>query len=259
MRMRMHTSCGTQPNYDGLLAETYLQRHESFRTPQFPGGLGDAPPLNIPALTTTLATVGTATGALIAGSTLFGSLAGPIGAAAGIVAGLIQTLIANSGCGQTCVLASDAANQLGDALATAMHAYLDAPVHTQSMQQAYIALFNQSVQALQSYCSNPQLGAAGKRCISERLVRGGTAPWCPNPGGTGCGWYETLLDPVANDPTVVPDSQVAGASPESSVSGAVSSVADTVSSVLGGISPTFLMLAAAGLILASSLGPGKGH
>jgi hypothetical protein len=132
------------------------------------------------------------------------AIAGPIGAAvaAGVEVGL---LIANifSGCGQTCVLASDAANQVGAALVKNNDAYWGAPTHYYSMQQATLNNVLTGIKALQAYCGQPQLGDAGKRCISERLVRGGTAPWCPT--STGCDYWSVFYDPVAADPNVVPD------------------------------------------------------
>jgi len=80
------------------------------------------------------------------------------------------------------------------------------PEHkTRSAQAASLALVDFAFSKVQQGCSNPALGTAGQHCISERLVRGGTAPWCPNAGHTGCDWYALFRDPIANDPDVHPD------------------------------------------------------
>ena len=55
------------------------------------------------------------------------------------------------------------------------------------------------------FCGNPALGDAGVRCVNERLVRGGTAPWCPSPDHRGCDYLTSTRDPIANDLAVVPD------------------------------------------------------
>lgn len=73
---------------------------------------------------------------------------------------------------------------------------------TPQAQAAALAVVDASLNAVQQGCSNPQLGTAGQRCISERLIHGGTAPWCPQPGHTGCDWITLYRDPIANDPAV---------------------------------------------------------
>jgi hypothetical protein len=78
------------------------------------------------------------------------------------------------------------------------------PEHkTVSAQAASLALVDYALAKVQQGCSNPALGTAGQHCISERLVRGGSAPWCPTV--TGCDWYVLFRDPIANDPQVHPD------------------------------------------------------
>ena len=81
--------------------------------------------------------------------------------------------------------------------------YWGASPRTKSTQQYVLSQMQQIISALQQACSSPALGAAGQRCISERLVRGGTAPWCPT--GTGCDYYTSIVDPIANDTNVVDD------------------------------------------------------
>jgi hypothetical protein len=123
------------------------------------------------------------------------------------------------GCGQTCIQATQYANQAAEALDKARSIYMSAPVHYYSAQQGTLQLMQQVFDALNEACGDPTLGKAGQNCISERLVRGGTAPWCPNPGHVGCDWITYYYDAVAKDPTVVPDP-----SPLSSVESSLSSV-----------------------------------
>ena len=140
----------------------------------------------------------------------FGAVGGPMGAAIGaIAAGLIQVgaLIAQQfqGCGQTCVIASQDADQVASYLDQNLRTWQASPIKYKSLQLAALNNVQTAFNALQQACSNPQLGAAGQRCISERLVRGGTAPWCPKPGNTGCDWWALYYDPIANDTGIVAD------------------------------------------------------
>ena len=130
-------------------------------------------------------------------------LAGAIVAAVGAIAGPIISMF--NGCGQTCVQATQYANQAAVAVQQIHDTYMAAPVHYASAQAGTLNQLQQIFDAMKNACGNPALGSAGQRCISERLVRGGTAPWCTNPGHTGCDWYTTIWDPIANDPNVVPD------------------------------------------------------
>lgn len=160
--------------------------------------------------------------------------AGPIGIA---VAGLTMLGFAIAsqfhGCGQTCVAATDIANKVATYLEQNLKTYMDAPVHYASMQAAALNNFDFGLNALIQGCSNPALGDAGRRCISER-IRGGASNWCcaspvsvrvgdsdcnKSPCCTGCDMYVSLRDPIANDPNVVPDpSPIAGAAGDASAS-----------------------------------------
>ena len=151
---------------------------------------------------------------------------GPIAAVAinglATVAVAIETLFA--GCGATCTQASNIANQVGDQMSSAMSVYMNSQVHTVAMQAAYLQLFDACWAQLQQACGNSALGAAGQRCISDRQA--GACTWkCSafgwnqaqsgawtytwaGPAGSGdtCwNWFNGMRDPVANDPTVVPD------------------------------------------------------
>lgn len=169
-------------------------------------------------------------GGLLAGLSAMGALspafaiAGPIGAAVAALTS-IGLAIANvfSGCGQTCIEATNIANQVGAYIDQAFYAYMNAPVHYASMQKAYLTLFDSTWAAMVKACSDPTLGAAGQRCISDRQA--GSCAYQTSPGGWSQGpngWTYTdygangsgttcwnsfigRRDPVANDPTVVPD------------------------------------------------------
>ena len=156
--------------------------------------------------------VGSISGGLMAAAPFTGPAA-PFVAAAGALVAAAAKLFA--GCGQTCIQATQYADQAGQIAQQIHDLYFAQPVRTASMQQTALANVQQIIGWLNQMCSNPALGSAGQRCISERIVRGGTAPWCPNPGNKGCDWYTTIVDPIANDPGVVPDP--AGASLLSSV------------------------------------------
>lgn len=165
-----------------------------------------------------------------------GTIGGPVGAA---VAGLIAvgSLIANMfhGCGQTCVVATQDANKIGALLDQNQAAYMNAPVHYKSLQQAALNNINTLAAALQQACSDPSLGKAGQRCISERLVRR-PCPSTLNDSNLGggqikfCDYWSFYYDPIANDPNVVPDPSPISSS--SAASAAVSSVGSAITSAL---------------------------
>jgi hypothetical protein len=129
---------------------------------------------------------------------LAASLVAPLGA------------LINRGCGQTCIQSSQYANVTQDAISKLSAAYWAAPVRYRSMQVQTLAYIDQALAWLQQQCSNPALGDAGARCISERLVRGGTAPWCPSADHRGCDYLTSTRDPISNDTGVVPDPVAAG-------------------------------------------------
>jgi hypothetical protein len=197
-------------------------------------GLRPSPGVGLSGLGATSQQIGSiaATGALTTVSILhalsIGLFAsGPVTAVIGALIS-VGALVAGMfhGCGQTCVAATQDANKAADLLTQNLNAYMAAPVHYKSIQAAALNNVDTLFTALRQACSDPSLGAAGQRCISERLVRGGTAPWCPNSGHTGCDWFVQFRDPIANDPHVVPDPVAGGASSDSSVqaSGAPGSI-----------------------------------
>jgi hypothetical protein len=185
--------------------------------------------------------------ALIPGGQIPGAIVAAVGALTSLIGGLFKPNLSNI----------EATHIVDQIQAQYLQPNLDgwralAPEHkTVSAQAASLAIVDYAFSKVQQGCSNPALGSSGQRCISERLVRGGTAPWCPNPGHTGCDWYALFRDPIANDPNVIPDPAITSAG--GSVSGAVDSTVSSISTALGGISPVWLGvgLIAAALLLVS--------
>jgi hypothetical protein len=205
-------------------------------------------------LTTALSTGSATEGAIAGGLALAGAfvpVAGPfIEALAGLV-GPIASLF--KGCGSTCTQATQYANQAVSVIEQAFAQYWAQPVRYASSQQAYLNAFDQIWGWMQQACGNPQLGAAGEACISER-ARGGASTWCCNSNGqwnygpktvtttitnvgngkcVGCDMFVTLRDPVAQDTGVQPDP----------VPGAVATAAggDVLSTITGGTGGSWLI------------------
>lgn len=143
---------------------------------------------------------------------------------------LVQYLVANSGCGQTCIETSQWANQAAAALQQVLDGYFALPAPRTKTQQALaLANFDTIWAQLQQACGQSGTGDAGKRCISDR--QRGACVWKQNqtpghPGEPAIGecwnWFVGYRDPIANDP-VVPDP----------VDSAISSVTNEVSSLFG--------------------------
>jgi hypothetical protein len=223
----------------------------------FRNGLGDAATHQI---LNASVSAGAATSALI----VMATVGGPVGAAAaGIIAAgnaIFQLLSAAfSGCGQTCVAATAVVNQIEPYLKQNVEAYLSSPVHYQSLQTQALATFDATGAKVVTACSNPSLGEAGQRCISDRqqgsckyqTSPGGwsngvyTAPGPADSGSTCWNWFVGYRDPIAQDPTVVPD--------PSSITTAASTIGGDLQSLLSpgtGSGASFApLLLAAGLVL----------
>ena len=219
-------SIHTPGNYHPALYKG-AQAHYQSHSPRFPiSGLGS---LGLDPQTQQIAAVAAqgaaTTGAILTGLAHMGVISAAFGPAAPIaaaVAGLtaIGLAIANqfSGCGQTCIAATQIANKLQTYWQQNLDTYMNAPVHFASMQAAALNNFDFGWNAMVKMCSDPALGDAGVRCISERQ-RGGASPWCCNSPTavhvadgmcTGCDAFHDFRDPIANDPNVVADPVEAG-------------------------------------------------
>ena len=197
-----------------------------------------------------------------------GTVGGPVGAViAGIAALGIALANVFGGCGNTCVEATNIANQVGPILGNNLETYLSAPIHYASMQAAALNNFDTAWAALEQGCSNPALGSAGKACISDRQAGGctwkvaepfgwtqgadGSWSYVPagaaDPNGTICwNWFSGMRDPIANDPTVVPDPSPVSAT----ATNLLSDVGVSSTATIAGIPVSDLLLPGALLLLA---------
>ncbi len=175
------------------------------------------------AATAVIGSIASAGGSIlgIAASSLV-PIVGPALAAATM---LIQSLVANSGCGQTCIVTSQWANQAAAALQQVKDAYFALPAPRTNAQKAVALANGQDIwRTLQQQCGQPGTGDAGKRCISDRQA--GACTWHQAypptyPGDPELGacwnWDNGYFAAIRQDPTV-PDA----------------SLSTDVSSILGG-------------------------
>jgi hypothetical protein len=149
---------------------------------------------------------------------------------AGLVAAtlLVSYLIRNSGCGQTCIVTSQWANQAADALQKVKDAYFALPAPRTQAQKA-VALANGQViwEQLKKICGQPGTGNAGVRCITDRqpgacVWKQKYAPVHPGDPEIGeCwnwdnGYFEAIRrDPVVPDPTPAEQLSAAGSAASS--------------------------------------------
>lgn len=184
-------------------------------------GLGDAAS-NVQLGSSLASPVGAAVGgtALATSTGIAASLAVPIvGAAlAGITIAAIK-LIQNSGCGPTCIQASDYANQAEPLLRQNLNAYFALPKpRGQSAQQTALQNFDAIWAQAVKLWQEPALGNAGKRAISDR--QSGACTWkqtanygvdisaAGEPGIGECwNWFSGYRNPIQNDPNVTSDAQ----------------------------------------------------
>ena len=168
-----------------------------------------------------------------------------VGAALAAVTQIVQLLVANSGCGQTCIETSSWANQAAAALQKNLDAYFALPSpRTQSQQAVAIANFQTIWAQLQQMCGQAGTGNAGVRCISDR--QRGACTWKQAyqpayPGQPALGacfdWFNGYLDPISQDPVV----------PDATLGSSLTSAAASLFSPLSANTPTanVLMFAAA--------------
>lgn len=203
------------------------------------------------ATSATVAAGGIAADAMVLG--LSAAVVPVIGVAIAALIG-IGIAIANvfKGCGQTCIEATSIANQCDTLLSQNVDKYTSSPIRYASMQAAALNTFDTTWTALQQACGNPQLGAAGQRCITDR--QRGACTWKASPGGwnadgtytmwgaAGSGsacwnWFVGMRDPIANDPNVQPD-PVAGVTGNTSSTTTSNVTTSGVSSVLAPLQGT---------------------
>lgn len=239
-----------------------LSRYENSSIPLVPiglRGLGSAQSAQTKATIESIAGAGASTATALLVS--MGTIGGPVGIAiSGVIAAGLAIVSMFKGCGQTCVQASNIADQVGAQLVQMFNSYMSAPVHYASVQQAYLTQWDAFWNALTQACSDPNLQSAGQRCISDRqqgachyhTSPGGwqkdsigkwqyIAPGQDGSGNTCWNWFVGTRDPVANDPTVVPDPTPVNT---------VTSAAETIlSNVTGGTSiPPMLLIGGAALL-----------
>jgi hypothetical protein len=205
-------------------------------------------------------TVTSALPALVSSGLLPESAVPFIGAGLAIASVLAQYIIANSGCGQTCIQTSQWANQAANALQQVLDGYFAQPApRAKSAQQLALASFDQIWAKLVQLCGDPQWGDAGKRCISDRqrgacVWKQAYAPVYPGEPAIGqCwNWFNGYRDPIANDTDVVDDSALATVN---QVGSDVAGVVSQAGAALSSASP--LLLVGGGLLALALLTGGK--
>lgn len=272
--MRLHVTPTTAYLPPPPPASAYARRQfnsRTYYTSNLSGTGTTAASIAATGATTTLSILG----ALSPTLTILGLSLPVVGAAiAGLTAVGIAIASMFKGCGQTCIQATQYANQADSILATNVNHYTSSPVRYASMQAAALNNFDTTWAALQQACNQPSLGQAGINCIADRQA--GACHWKASPGkwnddgtwtpwgaagsGDACyNWFSGMRDPIANDPFVQPDPVApTGTSAGTSTTttgttdtGILGSVPALTSSVqLGGVSvPLWVLLAGGGLLL----------
>lgn len=227
-----------------MLRYDYIPRNANYPT----WGMGQATPMQTGETIASIAATGIATTTSILGA--LGSTMTVLGLALPVVGTAIAALVAVGiavanifkGCGQTCVAATNIANQADSILAQNVDAYTSSPIRYVSMQQAALNTFDTTWAAMQQACNQPSLAAAGQRCITDRQqgactwkaspggwnADGSYTPWGPAGSGTACwNWFVGMRDPIANDPFVKPDPTSASVSDGSATTATGSAVSAT--------------------------------
>jgi len=165
------------------------------------------------------------------------------------------------GCGQSCIQATSIVTQAQSILAQMLATYVSTPVRYASVQAAALATFDSTWSAVLTACGNPQLGAAGQHCITDREE--GACTWKASPGGwnsdgsytswgpagsgTSCwNWFSGIRDMIASDPFVQPDPPGAtvsqsGSSTATGATGSVSTTTDWTPILIGAAAVLGLM------------------
>jgi hypothetical protein len=178
-------------------------------------------------------------GSALISAAAFAGPAAPFFLIGGAIAGMLAKFGVGSGCGQSCVLSSEYANQAEALLQQNIAAYFNIPApRPLSAQTAALANFNTMWNDLTTQCSAPSLGSAGKACISDRQAGACTwkqtaaalPPWGTPPVGACWNWWSGYHDPIANDPAV-PDAVLSAASTSAVTAAPSSTVTSDVASV----------------------------
>ena len=233
-------------------------------------GFGTISRFGLGASTSQLVSGGTSVAGTIASATLAPTVAATLGITAAVAIPIIGAAVAaigfgieailNSGCGQSCVITSDWANQAESQLQQNIAAYFAIPApRPQSVQQAALANFDTVWNYLEQQCSQVA-GAPGENCISDRQAgackwhQTTTPPWGSPVAGACWNWLNGYRDPIANDPNALPDEEIAAQNIASSAP-AATSASDGATLTLPASLPSWLPLAAAaGLSLFAAMG-----
>lgn len=142
--------------------------------------------------------VETAVGSSLLTAAPFSGPAAPFLAVAGGMAELLAMFGVGSGCGDSCVLSSAYANKAESVLQQNLTTYMGLPTPRSCVAQTTaLNIFDTIWSDLVAQCSNPQLGTAGKNCISDR--QRGACHYGSQSAGTCWNWFIGYRDPIAND------------------------------------------------------------
>ena len=179
-------------------------------------------------------------------------VAGPFVALAGAVTDLLASVGVGKGCGQTCITASNYANQAETLLKQNLSAYMALPSpRPQSAQQAAMNNFQQIWNGLVTACAGVP-GTAGQNCVADRQQ--GACKW-KDSSGNCWNWFIGYRDPIANDKTNndAVGAVMAGTSGAATAAATAAAATSPVSAGVGGDSSVLWIGAAlvAGLLLVS--------
>jgi len=162
------------------------------------------------AATTVVGTIAATGGSVLGLSGAALTAAVPVIGAA--IAGVtILVIVLAKGCGQTCIVASNYANEAEELLKKNIEAYFAGP-RTRASQTVALANYDTIWAALKRACGTPALQAAGERCITDRQEgacqwkQTSSSPLLAYPGepqpGQCWNWFSGYRAPIANDAAV---------------------------------------------------------
>ena len=195
-----------------------------------------------------------ASGGVLLSAAPFAGPAAPFLAIAGGIAEFLGAMGVGSGCGSTCVLSTQYANQAEALLQQNIAAYFAIPSpRPLSAQKAALANFNTVWNDFVQQCHNPALGSQGQTAISERQAgscawkqpAASVPPWGVPPAGACWNWDAGYRAPIASDQTYDDSASAAVSNAAASVSSAVSGGASSTGLSVG----TLAALAAAAVVI----------